>query len=266
MGHKDHIATLALALALALAQGCESSGGQSDGSAGGHIGSGGIRPDLSGRWAMFRWADPVAVEIHQAGTDIEGTGCCGGFRSASSDLRCCQALKGQTTGRRAWFGFSFDELTQTHLYATDVFVSADDRMTGTFSQSAWPEGWGADRALGPRPPGCGSGDPGGHGDRAGLYTLALSGDSASGGDFIAQTPYAFNVGGGFVNGELGPYWGSEMSWSAADHTLAIGPVPGTAPGLPIALWLRFDEMTLSSVEVAMASGLHYRFQAAVRQP
>jgi hypothetical protein len=46
-------------------------------------------PDLSGRWAMFEWEDPVAVDLREKDGVVEGTGCCGGFQNPNFPPYCC---------------------------------------------------------------------------------------------------------------------------------------------------------------------------------
>jgi hypothetical protein len=96
--------------------------------------------------------------------------------------------------------------------------------------------------------------------------LVLSDDPAPGGDFSGQQPYLLDLSDQFVSGGLGSFWDREMSWSGDEQTLVVGPVPETAPGLPVELRLHYDGPALVSVEAAMASGLRYHFQATVWQP
>jgi hypothetical protein len=65
----------------------------------------------------------------------------------------------------------------------------------------------------------------------------------------------------FVWGDLGAFWGGEMSWHADTRTLVVGPVPETVPSLPVALSLQFDETAPVSVEATMASGQRERYSA-----
>lgn len=241
------------------------SGGQATGGTGGVAVPG---PDVSGRWAMFAFEDPVAVFLDQTNTALAGNGCCAGLRDVPTG-GCCGAVTGQVAGRSASFGFPVSVLGQS-TYSTQVFVSADgQRMAGTFTlggpdtlKVAWvrigpTDPWlpSADRALS---------------DvmlmRAAGYALTLSDNPAAGRDYSAQQIYGLSVLDRFVSGDLGVYWDREMSWHADEQTLVVGPVPETAPGLPVALWLHFDGSTLASVEAAMASGVRYRFVATASQP
>ena len=169
---------------------------------------------------------------------------------------------------RASFGFSFDVSNGSEVsdYSTDVFVSADgQRMAGTFSRTGEPVAWLRIASNEPSLPYLTAPLPA-LGAHAGSYGLVLADDPAPGGDFVGQHVYRMNVNDRFVSGELGPFWSPEMSWRADAQTLTAGPVPETAPGLPVALSLQVDGSTVVSVEARMASGLRYHFQASPWQP
>lgn len=225
-------------------------------------------PDISGRWAMFAFEDPVAVDLKQTGDVLSGRGCCSGLGAdAYPELDCCGAVTGEIAGRHASFGFTFDlNLSEPYVYATEANVSVDGRrMTGTFSRTGSPVAWvrlGAGENFLPEP------------DQAfidvmyargGGYTLAVSDAPAGGADFSAQEMYRFYVYYRYVFGALGSYLSSEMTWNAHEQTLLVGPVPETDPGLPVQLRLHFDGNTLTSVEATMGSGLRYTFQAVASQ-
>ena len=67
-----------------------------------------------------------------------------------------------------------------------------------------------------------------------------------------------------LNGALGAFWAGEMKWHADEQTLEIGPVPATAPELPVALSPHFDGTTLSTVDATMSNGDAYAFSPSVR--
>ena len=253
----------AIAAVAVVAPGCQTGAIGIDPSDAGAPGNG---LDLTGRWAMFAFEDPVAVDIHGSGGAIEGQGCCGGFSAKSGQFGCCGAVTGTMADRRASFGFSFDFGGEPYTYSTESYVSSDGkRMGGRFSRIGWPVAWvriaSTDATLPPADPAIQEVIDG----RSGSYALVLADDPAPGSDFSAHSTYHLNTGR-FVFGDLGAFWGGEMSWSAADQTLAVGPVPETAPGLPVALWLHFDGTTLVFVEAAMASGVRYHFRATVPPP
>lgn len=226
---------------------------------------GGAGLDVSGRWAMFAFEDPVAVELQQSGDVLAGNGCCSGL-GADRGFNCCGLVTGRIAARRAAFEFSFGSVDEPYVYATDAYVSADGRrMAGTFSRITSSVAW---VRIGP-------------GDtwlpnspttidlmvaRSGGYMLAVSDAPVGGTDFSAQEMHRVHIGSGFVFGALGSYWAGEMTWSADQQTLVVGPVPETAPGLPVQLRLHFAADTLTSVEATMASGLRYTFQAVAAQP
>jgi len=213
-------------------------------------------PDVGGRWAMFTFADPVTVDIWPIHDGVvSGTGCCGGFFDLSS---CCGFLEGEIAGQHASFGFSFGG-GEAAKYSTDVFVSANgQRMAGTFN--GWQRNPVAWVRIAPTDPYLPRAAPAlrdilwAH---SGSYALVLSDAPPAGSDFSPQQTCRLVIGGESVSGDLGTFWAGELSWSADERMLAAGPVPETAPGLPVALTLAFDNAT---VEAAMASGLRYQFQ------
>ncbi len=292
LNRREHSSTrpeacLAIVLVGLAAQGCQtgpwpdsgsidatgSGGGGAAGQAvGGAPGTGGTGPlpgvDVTGRWAMFAFEDPVAVVLSEASSAIGGNGCCGGLDQGNVGW-CCGAVTGHVAGPRVTFGFTVNVGLGPYTYATEAVLSANgQRMAGTFTLGggnlpvAWVRIGPASRWL-PDP------DPvlaGVMSTRAAGYALALSNDPAAGTDFSAQQTYKLSVLDRFVSGDLGAYWDGEMNWRADEQTLVVGPVPETAPGLPVALWLRFDGATLASVEAAMASGTRYQFHATASQP
>ena len=242
---------LAIAAVAVAAQGCDAGG----------PGSG---MDMSGRWAMFGFEDPVVADITQAGVALQGQGCCA--RSGGQcDIRCRGPVTGEIVDRRASFGFSFDYSGEPYVYSTDGFVSTDGkRMAGTFSRGGAQVSWVRIGSYDDYLP---QHDPALEGLAGmGRYSLVLSGDPGAGSDFSPQQTYDLGVDFRSVAGDLGAFWSGEMAWNAGQRTLVVGPVPETAPGLPVAMSLRFNETALASVEAVMASGARYQFQATPRQP
>jgi len=223
--------------------------------------------NLTGRWAMFVWEDPVAVDITEMdGGVLQGQGCCGGFADVSSQLQCCGAVTGTIADRHAQFGFSFGH--GEYQYMTDVYVSSDrQRMAGTFG-SGFPVAWVRIGPMDANLPFNSDGFRDLTDAHTGDYELLLSDDPTPGTDFAAQRTYAFAIGGGYVWGDLGAFWSHEIRWNDADQTIVAGPVPETAPGVPVSLTLHFagdGGTVLTSVEAVMASGVRYPFQAMLRQ-
>jgi hypothetical protein len=68
-------------------------------------------------------------------------------------------------------------------------------------------------------------------------------------------------GGAWIRGSLGSFAGDEMVWTEATQTLTVGPVPATAPKLPIALTLVFDGKALLRAEATMPGGDTFQFTA-----
>jgi hypothetical protein len=224
-------------------------------------------PAIDGTWALFDFEDPVTVRITQVGAVLSGTGSCAPLFQA-----CTGELHGSLTDGRAQFNFFMANAAPAMTYAADVFVSDDGmRMAGKFggyetmpdgplplssawvraeAQSAWSTGdyQAVTDALG---------------GRGGEYDLSLS--AATGNLFAAGQPYALTLRsfdhGPMLSGALGAFWAGEMAWQAGEQTLVIGPVPATAPYLPVAVRLTFDADALVSVEASMSSGEHYEFDA-----
>ena len=241
---------LAIAAVAVAAQGCSDAGEP----------GGGL--DVGGRWAMLGFEDPVAVDLDQGGDAIQGRGCCIGF-PGDTEISCCGPVTGQIVDRRASFGFAFDHGGEPYVYSTDAFVSSDGkRMAGTFSRGGVQVAWVRIGTYAPYLPPPNSAL---ESVTTGHYALVLSDDPGAGSDFSPQATYALSVSAQFVSGHLGAFWSGEMAWNADQRTLVVGPVPETAPGLPVAMSLRFDATALASVEVVMASGARYRFQATPRQ-
>jgi hypothetical protein len=232
---------------------------------------------LTGRWAMFSWEDPVAVDLRSVDGALAGDGCCAGFSYPEQAHSCCGDITGQVVDRRATFQFPIDVPEGHYVYATDVYASADGRrMAGSFRNSingsagglrlvAWlpiasSEAWLSDTHPNADPAITAVQDILGSIMRG--YGLVLSDDPPPGSDFVStQTYRLFTSVRGFVSGDLGAFWAGEMSWRADEQTMVVGPVPETSPGLPVALWLRLDGAALVSVEAATASGIHYHFAA-----
>jgi hypothetical protein len=231
---------------------------------GGTAGASAATLDISGRWALFGFEDPVAVELQQTGTVLAGKGCCTGFQS-NIPLACCGPVTGQCADRRASFGFSFD-LGGTYEYATDAFVSADgSRMAGTFSRIDTPVAW---IRVKPTDSTFLRADPlveKALSDRVASYDLVVTDTTPAGDDFSPQQTYHIFIRSEDVGGALGAFWAGEAAWIASEQTLVVGPVPETAPGLPVALRLRFDGNLLTSVDATMASQATYHFRATQTQ-
>jgi hypothetical protein len=239
-------------------------GGSADAGTGGSAVAG---PNIEGKWAMIGFEDPVAVGLAQQGTVLTGYGCCAGLKPALGDDCCGFVSDGSIANGRARFGFSFDFGGGVHEYFADVTVSVDgQRMLGAFSrtsrQTAWVRIDPIDFEM--------YGYLATNGvvyqaveGRVGRYALTLVDTTANGSDYSLDATYELGISETLplVWGDLGPFWGGEMSWLADEETLVVGPVPVTDPSFPIALRLDFQGVVLRSVEAEMASGARYLFAA-----
>ena len=105
-------------------------------------------------------------------------------------------------------------------------------------------------------------------DRAplvGAYELTLIAEESTGPHFVPGRSYAFKYSQDGLGGDLGSFWNSEMSRVAAGSPQHVGPVPATAPALPISLDLDFDGGGIRRVTATMASGDRYTFAATKLQ-
>jgi len=240
-------------------------GGASTG-AGGMQGSaaGGAAPDaidLSGNWAMFHFEDPVAVSLQQRGSELSGTGCCGGL--ADNTFCCAPIAGGSLEGRHVQFSFPVD--IGSGFYAIDGYVSEDGtRMAGPFHHLG---GWGSPTAWVriaegevwlPSPE---DGLSVELEDHFGWFVLTLASDEVVG-VYAPGESYAVAVSGApltFVSGDLGCFWEAELSWSPAEGVLTAGPVPETHPDLPTELHIEFEGNVLVQVAATLPSGAEARF-------
>lgn len=219
---------------------------------------------------MIGFEDPVGVALGQQGTIIAGYGCCAGLNPPSGTACCGPIIDGWIVGGRARFGFPFEFGGGVYEYAADVTVSTDgQRMLGAFSRISKPTAWvridavdlQATGWLSDRNPLVSEAVR----ERIGSYALTLIDTSAGGSDYSPDAVYQLLISGSLplVWGDLGPFWGGEMSWLADEETLVLGPVPVTAPTFPITLRLQFEGIVLTSVEAEMASGARYLFNAVL---
>ena len=238
------------------------------GAAGGTAGAAGTtdRPtaDVSGRWGLFVFEDPVGVFLQQeADGTITGQGCTSGApgelpTTEGAGPGGCSALSGRVSGQSASFGFP-TSATQ-FAYQANVVISADgQRMTGTlttFANIPYPVAWrrvreGAawlDRGDFMRP------DP-----MDGPYELTLIPEESIGNEFVAGTPYWIRYQEHTILGQLGSFWTDEISPVGMGSPLRVGPVSATVPELPDSLSLDFDATGFTGVTAITPSGGHYRF-------
>jgi len=244
------------------------------GAGGGTAGAAGVAPptvDVSGRWGLFVFEDPVGVLVSQAadGT-ITGRGCTSGAPGVvpaqpekPDTFYGCAPLSGRVSGREAWFAFG-----TPYEYRARVVVSADSqRMTGTLTASGAtilvPLAWRrvAEDALW-----LDRGDFMRAGSMDDRYELTLIPEESVGTEFVAGTPYPIVYREHTIFGTLGSFWTDEISAVAAGSPLRVGPVPGTAPALPHSLSLDFDGAGFTGVTANTPSGGRYRFAVAKGLP
>jgi len=241
-------------------------GHDADPGTGGMPGVGGSTPpaDISGRWGMFEFEDPVGVQLFEApdGT-LTGSGCAAGAPGAGAVTPgnfYCGSITGKVTGAAASFSFPLTNVAAT--YSAQVIVSHDrQRMAGGFSglngpvgMMAWLRVADGDQWLRPFVPT--DGDP-----LSGYYALDLIAGASDGDEFTAGTSYTLGYFARSLTGDLGSFWNSEMSDPSQGGPIRVGPVPVTVPTLPTSLSLEFDATGFVSVSAATPSGGFYRFTA-----
>jgi hypothetical protein len=240
------------------ASGSSSGGGGTAGT--GPAGAGGAAPNgpLSGRWGMFWFEDPVAVEIRQEAQALSGVGCCAGLPGAPQAVACCGPLEGTSTDGQASFAYSIQDVGA--VYGTNVYVSEDyRRMGGTFSVDdngslavAWVRIAPGEANLGAPPAPLREALA----QREGTFELMLS--SASVGRFEPGTPLELQLSGlGLIRGAFGPFYWGDMLWLG--EALVVGPVSATDPSFATSLELRFNDDALESVVVTYPNDPPYHF-------
>lgn len=239
------------------AAGAENGGAPAAGAATSRASGDGPLVDISGRWGLLGFEDPVGVQIDQRGETIGGEGCdvYAPPLQAEDQPWLCGPLSGSIVRERADFGFHFLDSD----YAADVTVSADgQRMTGRFhGVSEWqtaPTAWlrvadGASWLSVPPPP---------HPKEA-LYSLELT--AADGDEYRANEGHRLVAGyHGGLSGSLGSFWNTETRLSADGKTLDVGPVPLTTPELPVTMSLAIEDGEYTELSATTGSGHHYAFR------
>lgn len=222
--------------------------------------------DISGRWEMFFFEDPVGVQLFQAPDGrLTGRGCAAGAPGATSEdadeLLFCGDLTGRVSGQTASFAFAPD---LSDLYYTNRVVIALDgsRMSGVFSNgfgdSNHAMGWlrVPDDAVRLERPALAV-----ISSRDAAYQLRLVADESQGDEFVAERSYDLVFSRAGLHGALGAFWYSEIFDPGDGSSLRVGPVPETAPGQPTSLDLHFDEGGMVRVEAYTAAGGSYVFTA-----
>jgi hypothetical protein len=240
---------------------------------------------VAGYWFMYGFEDPVTVhlEVGPVGSDgrsfnVTGMGCDVGWRSLfdpSNDVNGdCGELHGHGAGLALDFSFYFRHWKTT--YTMHVQASKDGtRMAGTLDGQSEYDGsvvgreiygwlrledvgvrssldtWKLPSAdLGPLPDDSWTGPSG--------FTFALQGDVQIG-RWVPGQQYFVTASSVYVDsftGDLGPFWNPDFHWDEATRTLTAGPVPETAPGMPVTLELHVeaDSKTVHDVVATSADG------------
>ncbi len=216
--------------------------------------------DISGRWGMFSFEDPVGVQLFQDGTKLTGRGCAAGAPPLNDELTgLCGDIRGSVHGRKASFGFPIS-FGGSYYYAADVTVSTDvRRMAGHFhavQDLSYPMAWlhaADDEAWLPR-----SNEPEIQEDPLlGWYTLTLS--DGDGDEYTAQVSYSLSYTGRSIYGDLGAFWVTEIVSTPGE--VKAGPVAPTVLELPIELFLQGDAGGVAQVHAITGTGHDYFFAA-----
>jgi hypothetical protein len=197
--------------------------------------------DISGRWGMFLFEDPVAVDIVQNGNGITGLGCDAGLPDPEPDPAStsiyCAPLRGEVEADRAWFAFDIS----SYAFRAEVTVSRDaSRMAGEFLdifgdryKSSWLRLRDDEIALVRRWPRDQSAIDG-------RYDLRLMGSVSSESSFDPLRTYEITYIAAYgIYGDLGAFYYTEISGDETpSEPLLVGPVPPADPTVPVSI--RFD--------------------------
>ncbi len=211
---------------------------------------------------MFDFEDPVGVQLVQNGAQLTGDGCAGGVppREDSTWDTYCGAVSGTVAGRKAMFGFHF----QNYDYLAETVVSADGtRMTGRFhGASDWmpyPMAWLRAEdgqhwlPLPAYPPQFENAN----------YELQLT--DSDGDEYAPGQTYVMHYFRSSFGGDLGSFWYSEISQASPDGPLVVGPVALTQPQLAVAMSVDIDNGHFTRFQATTGSGHHYAFSAVATQ-
>jgi hypothetical protein len=219
--------------------------------------------DISGRWGMFLFEDPVALDVVQNGNRITGLGCDAGLPDLEADSAhtsdYCAPLRGEVEADRAWFAFDIS----AYAFRAEVTVSRDaSRMAGEFLdifgqrfKSSWLRLRNEETALVRRS----------KRDQAaidGRYDLRLMGSVSSESSFDPLRTYEITYIAAYgIYGDLGAFYYTEIS---GDETpsgpLLVGPVPATDPTVPVSIRFDRNAWQLTHATVADVHGVVSEFE------
>ena len=219
---------------------------------------------IAGRWAMFNFEDPVGVDLVQSGSVLTGSGCAAGAPPLTEAPKIfCGAIKGKVVGNAATFGFPFEY--NNYYYFAETTVSKDgQRMTGRFHAIDfldYPTAWlrlvddqaYLPQAQSPRA----LDDP-----LSGAYQVKVIAASQGGSDYEIDKTYRLNYFHHGLSGDLGSFWHSEATDPFEGSPIRVGPVAETAPELPTAIELDFEEDNFTEIRATTPKGHIYTFRAS----
>jgi hypothetical protein len=237
------------------------------GEAGQNAGGGGAEGepplvDITGRWGMFVFEDPVAVDVVQSGNTLSGLGCDAGLPDpAVGGGESCAPLKGTIEADRASFGFDIPG----YSFRAKVIVSRDaSRMAGEFDdvtgrpfKSSWLRLSEDERGLSGRssqsPPVA---------PLRGSYELRLIESSSPGTSFDPLRTYVLDYLPDWgIHGDLGVFYYTEIfGEQETAGPILVGPVPATDPVLPVSIRLDRDGPAFTHAAVVDAHGVVSEFE------
>lgn len=248
--------------------GGQTSGGQTSSAGESAAGQGGVGEppvvDITGRWGMFIFEDPIAVDIVQRGNVLSGLGCDAGLPDpAVGGELLCAPLTGTIEADRAAFGFDIPG----YRFRARVIASRDaSRMAGDFDdvignryKSSWLRLGENERGL-----------PGGnHSEppavvQPGSYELHLIESLSPGTSFDPLRTYVVtylpNWG---IQGDLGVFYYTEIAIQAeSSGPILVGPVQVTDPSLAVSIRFDRDGSVLTHAAVVDVRGVVSEFELA----
>jgi len=218
--------------------------------------------DISGRWAMFHFEDPVGIQVTEDAGALTGRGCASGTPPGDAPRlseQYCGDVQGTVKANRAYFDFTFLDAD----YIADTTVSVDgQRMTGRFHGAenwlSYPTAWlrvpdGAPGLL----HSSSLNNPVG----AGSYDLHLLQATPGATEYVTEHVYSLSYINGRLISDLGAFWYSEIASPDALGSVAVGPVPMTEPALAVSMVLEVTDTQISQVVANTGSGHVYVFVA-----
>jgi hypothetical protein len=219
--------------------------------------------DITGRWALFQFEDPVGVQLFVDDQgEIIGHACDAGVPPILTyPPYACGNVSGRVSGNRASFSLPFDDIRVT--YAAETIVSADgQRMTGRFrANGGWfdyPTAWLRVADGEAYLPSLTSEEA-----RPDVrYDLRLVSAGPGATDYVSGQVYALVSYNDGLYGELGSFYHTELTTNAAGDQIQVGPVSPTAPELAVSMKIDVQDAQFTRVSAVTASGHEYLFSAS----